>query len=443
MKPGILIVDDKEKFCKSLAENLDELGFQCSYATNSADALELLQRNFFCVAIVDVVLGQEKGLEVMNKIRKVNKRIPVIMVTGFASIDTAVQSIKNGAFDYIQKPINFDKLLKTIENAIKNFELEEENIALKERILEMSPNIVTANREMISLLAKAEKFATTDLPILICGENGTGKELVADFIHARSSRRTFRMLKMNCAAFPESLLDNELFGHEKGAYTGAEAAFKGVFEQAHKNSLFLDEIGEMPLPIQTKILRAIQNREIRRIGGSEVITVDVRFITSTNKDLPALIAEKKFREDLFYRLNTVVLKIPPLRERKDDIPLLVEHFLNEFATVHAKPVLSASDELIGKLFDFNWPGNVRELKNTVYYAAAIASRDSIDIDDLPAGMLSYDSSRPSDNIREEMERNLILKILKKSNNNKKMAAELLNVSRNTLYNKMKKYGLSY
>ena len=307
----------------------------------------------------------------------------------------------------------------------------------------MSPNIVTANREMISLLANAEKFAVTDLPILICGENGTGKELIVDFIHARSSRRTFRMLKMNCAAFPESLLDNELFGHEKGAYTGAEAAFKGVFEQAHKNSLFLDEIGEMPLPIQTKILRAIQNREIRRIGGSEVITVDVRFITSTNKDLPALIAEKKFREDLFYRLNTVVLKIPPLRERKDDIPLLVEHFLNEFATVHAKPVLSASDELIGKLFDFNWPGNVRELKNTVYYAAAIASRDSIDIDDLPAGMLSYDSSRPSDNIREEMERNLILKILKKSNNNKKMAAELLNVSRNTLYNKMKKYGLSY
>jgi DNA-binding NtrC family response regulator len=443
MNREILIVDDKEKFCKSLAENLDELGFQSYYATNGTDALEILQRHHFKAVIVDVVLGDENGLEILKRIQKVNRRIPVIMITGYASIDTAVQSIKNGAFDYIQKPVNFDKLLKTIENAIKKSELEEENVALKERIIELSPSIVTANGEMISLLEKAEKLAATDLPVLICGEHGTGKELFVDFIHTRSSRRTFKIVKMNCAAFPESLLDNELFGHNRGAYTGADSVFKGVFEQAHRSSLFLDEIGEMPFSIQTKILRAIQNKEIKRVGGSEIITVDVRFITATNMDLPTLIAEKKFRDDLFYRLNTAVLKVPPLRDRSDDIPLLVDHFLREFSSDHEKPVLRSSENLLDKLIGYRWPGNVRELKNAVYYAAAITSRDFIDIEDLPTNLSTYRRPGESENIREDMERNLILTVLKKSNNNKKKAAETLNLSRNTLYNKMRKYGLAF
>jgi transcriptional regulator with PAS, ATPase and Fis domain len=242
--------------------------------------------------------------------------------------------------------------------------------------------------------------------------------------------------------FPETLLDNELFGHEKGAYTGADSQFKGVFERADKSSLFLDEIGDMPLTIQAKILRTLQNHEIRRLGGNHTIMVNVRFIAATNKDLEELIKENRFRNDLFYRLNTAMLYLPPLRERKEDIPLLVEYFLSEYSNTNSTGVEKISDVVLEKFLDYHWPGNVRELKNAVNYAAAISSKDYISIEDLPPNFTPVERNKLSDNVREEMEKNLIIKMLQKANYNKKKAAELLNISRKTLYNKLEKYGIT-
>jgi DNA-binding NtrC family response regulator len=364
------------------------------------------------------------------------------MITGYGSIDTAVQSIKLGAFDYVTKPLDFDKLVKIVENAVKVSNLIEENDRLKDRLIELSPQVISQSKAMLELCEKAEKLAMTDLSILITGENGTGKEIIADFIHANSTKNSRKMLKINCAAFPESLLDNELFGHEKGAYTGADETFKGVFERADQSSLFLDEIGDMPLTIQAKILRTLQNHEIRRIGGSRTITVDVRFIAATNRDLQKLIRENTFRKDLYYRLNTAKLYLPPLRERKEDIPLLIEHFLSEYGTVNTKTTKQFSDRVFDTFLEYDWPGNVRELKNTVNYAAAISSKDYIDIDDLPSDFLDVPQYSASRNIMQEVEKNLIIKMLQKANYNKKKTAELLNMSRNTLYSKLEKYGIS-
>jgi transcriptional regulator with PAS, ATPase and Fis domain len=295
---------------------------------------------------------------------------------------------------------------------------------------------------MLKLCGKAKKLAITNLPILITGENGTGKEVVADFIHRHSARHLQKIVKINCAAFPETLLDNELFGHEKGAYTGADMAFKGVFERAHESSLFLDEIGDMPLTIQAKILRTLQHHEIRRIGGEDTITVDVRFIAATNRRLKELIESRKFREDLFYRLNAAILHLPPLRERKEDIPLLAEHFLSEYAGANAGTAKELSEEVLETFFEYHWPGNVRELKNALNYAAAISSGSVIGRDDLPPHFAPISPQEAiSENIREDTEKTLILKALHKVNYNKTKAADLLKMSRKTLYNKLEKYGI--
>jgi DNA-binding NtrC family response regulator len=338
--------------------------------------------------------------------------------------------------------VDFNKLTTIVENAVKMSNLTEENRNLKDRLNEMSPHIITHHTSMLELFKKARQLAMTNLPILITGENGTGKELIVDFIHANSARNARKLLKINCAAFPESLLDNELFGHEKGAYTGAETAFRGVFERAHESSLFLDEIGDMPLTIQAKILRTLQNQEIRRIGAERTITVDVRFIAATNKDLRELIEKGQFREDLFYRLNTAIIHLPPLRERKEDIPLLVEHFLSEYASMNSTEVKTISDSVWEAFLDYDWRGNIRELRNAVNYAAAISLHDVIGIADLPPHFSSSETTYTSDNIREDMEKTLIIKTLKKVNYNKKKTARLLNMSRSTLYSKLEKYGIA-
>jgi DNA-binding NtrC family response regulator len=439
MKGNILIVDDKVKLCKSLVENFDQSGYQSFYATNRKKALSLFSRHRIHAVLLDIMLGEENGIEVLKELLLLQQNIPVIMITGYASIDTAVQSIKLGAFDYVTKPLDFDKLLEIVENALKIAKLSEENRHLKNRVIELSPRIITRNQTILKLCSKAKKLAATNLPILICGENGTGKEIIADFIHANSPRNARKMLKINCAAFPESLLDNELFGHEKGAYTGADSAFKGVFERADESSLFLDEIGDMPLTIQAKLLRALQTHEIRRLGGEHTVTVDVRFIAATNKDLETLIDQQKFRQDLLYRLNTAMLSLPPLRERKKDIPLLVEYFLSEYSNMNSTSVEKVSPAVLEKFLEYDWPGNVRELKNTVNYSAAISSKDFIDLEDLPPNFMYPKQHKTSENIREEMEKKLIIKMLQKAAYNKKKAAELLNMSRRTLYNKLEKY----
>ena len=442
MKRRILVIDDKVKICQSLAQNFDQRGYHTFYATSGKKAFQLFSKHPISVVLLDIMLGEENGIDVLKKLLTLHPNVPVIMITGYGSIDSAVKSIKLGAFDYITKPLNFEKLFNVVESAAKISGFSEEDLPIQGSSVVGLPKIITQNKTILKLCGKAKKLAISNLPILITGENGTGKEVIADFIHQNSTRRTQRIVKINCAAFPETLLDNELFGHEKGAYTGADTAFKGVFERAHESSLFLDEIGDMPLTIQSKILRTLQHHEIRRIGGERTITVDVRFITATNRHLKELLESRKFREDLFYRLNAAILHLPPLRERKEDIPLLAEHFLVEYASTNARTPKELSGEVLEMFFEYHWPGNVRELKNAVNYAAAISSGPVIGRDDLPPHFVPISPQEAiSDNIREDTEKTLILKMLHQANYNKTKAADLLKMSRKTLYNKLEKYGI--
>lgn len=439
MLEEILIVDDNLDFSRSLGENLQQLGFRSVMARNGPDALSKLSPGVIQLVLLDIVLGEEDGLDVLKRIRRVAPGLPVIMITGYASVATAVQAMKLGAMDYIQKPVNIAVLSKLIDNAISisSHGVDSEGGA------DFPPKIITQNEAMLELLSKAERIARTKLPVLICGENGTGKELIADFVHANSTRNSCPIVKVNCSAFSEGLLDNELFGHEKGAYTGADSTFRGVFERSDKGTLFLDEIGDMHSSIQAKILRTLQDGEMRRIGGSELINVDVRVVAATNKDIPRMIAERAFREDLFYRMNAATLEVPPLRDRKEDVPLLIDYFLNSGQLQSSETRLRVSDEVMNVLLTHSWPGNIRELKNTISYAASLAVGDVIRSADLPPALTSAASDRP---IRppgtpiEDMERLMIGNALRTCGNNKKRAAEKLNISRNTLYSKMRKYG---
>ncbi len=439
MKKSLLVIDDKEKVCHSLVRNFNQRGYHTLYATTRGEALRLSSSQAVDVVLLDVMLGEDNGLDVLTDLRHQNSMVPVIMMTGYGSIDSAVESMKLGAVDYVTKPLNFEKLLTIVERAtLQPFPHAEH---LSGDVVFPAPYIITKNSRMIELCHKAERLAHTDLPILITGENGTGKEVLADFIHRHSARSANTMLKINCAAFPETLLDNELFGHERGAYTGAEKNFRGVFERAHDSSLFLDEIGDMPLTIQAKILRTLQNHEIRRIGGEQTIHVNVRFLAATNKDIEELLESQRFREDLYYRLNTVMLHLPPLRERKEDIPALITYFLAEHAVTHTMPAKTISEQILERFLDYHWPGNVRELKNAINYAAAISTTARIALDDLPPHFQRIEPNPISENIREDTEKTLILKALQRANHNKTKAAELLKMSRKTLYNKLEKYGL--
>ena len=442
METGILIIDDNIKLCKSLAQNFDQLGYRSHYAQDSVTALSILSERDIRVVLLDVVLGKEDGTEVLVKLLAQNANLPVIMITGYGSIETAVKSVKIGAYDFVQKPLDFNKILNIVENAMKMSDLQKENRELKDRIHELSDRIITRNKLMSDLCARAQRLAATDIPVLILGGNGTGKELLANFIHIHSKRSAYKMSSVNCAAFPESLLDNELFGHEKGAYTGADSTFVGIFEKANMGTLHLDEIGDMAIATQAKILRTLQDNEIRRIGGNKSIKIDVRFIASTNKDLKGMIETGEIREDLYYRINAATLYIPPLKDRMDDIPLLVDHFLKTSCLDNSRSVIGISDGVLKRFLRYDWPGNIRELKNTINYAATMSRGEVIQLADLPSSFMDIDRAEDDFNIMEETEKALILRVLKQSDNNKKRAAERLDISRKTLYNKMKKYGIS-
>jgi DNA-binding NtrC family response regulator len=404
---------------------------------------------------MDIMLGNDDGIACLRSIHEEDSSLPVIMLTGFATIDNAVLSMKLGAFDFVQKPFDFEHLKLILDNAVRLRKLQGENRDLQERISDLSPRLTYTSAAIFALMAQAQRIAGTDLPILLRGETGTGKELMADHIHAKSLRRARPILKINCAAFPDSLLDNELFGHERGAYTGATGLFKGIFERADGGTLFLDEVGDMPLTIQAKILRVLQNSELRRIGGSETIKVNVRFIAATNKDLAGLIHEGLFREDLFFRLNTITLEIPALRNRMEDIPVLAEHFVDEFRNSSGCSAKEISAEARKALLEYPWPGNVRELKNTMLYACAMTSGPTIRLTDLPHSLslngrsMSQSpetaalvaSSKYGHDPRSQAEAEVIRSVLLESRHNKKRCAEILKMSRNTLYRKIAQYGL--
>lgn len=441
MNYTVLIVDDLEKLCRIIAKNFEVIGHTAFYSIDGDEGLKILRDKNIDVVLLDLKLGSEDGIEVLKKMKKIKPQVPVFMITGHGTISNAVYSIKNGAYDYIQKPVNFDKLIKMIENAVSLENLREENDQLNKMLRQKAVNLFhTVNDHMLNLLEKIRKFSETEYPVLITGESGTGKDLIADFIYSNSKRKNFDLNKINCAAFSESLLDDELFGHNKGAFTGADSDFMGIFERTSGGTLFLDEIGDMPLSIQAKILRTLQNGEIKRLGGKVNRIVDVRFIAATNKNINELVITGDFREDLFFRLNTFQIHIPPLRERKDDIALLSRIFLKEYAFQSGSNEKSLDNSVEDFFSSYIWSGNVRELLNVINYSCTISTDLIINMQDLPNYLSRKTVQTPTTlKMREEGEKQTILNALKICSYNKTKASEMLRISRRTLYNKMEKY----
>ena len=375
--PKVLVVDDKLSLCESLVANFENHGYQAAFALQAEAAFECLNRDKFDVMLLDVKLGDDDGIDVLQKALVLQPELIVIMMTAFATVESAVEAMRLGAKNYLRKPVRFNaflELLRDVGSSEKNANSESASKSVK--VQYHAP-------AMSELYAKARMIANSDIPVLVCGESGTGKELLVEYIHANSQRKGREIQKINCAAFPESLLDNELFGHEKGAYTGADQAFQGVFERSDRSTLFLDEIGDMPLTIQAKILRVLQEQEFRRIGGKELRKVDIRFIAATNKDLPAMVAQKEFREDLYYRLNSAKFQLPPLRERRSEISQLANYFLSNFDSKAQTVIHVFNPEVLTIFENYRWPGNVRELKNVVQYAASICNGSNIGKEHLP------------------------------------------------------------
>lgn len=433
-----MIIDDKEKLCRILAHDFENIGYKAHYALNSSTALPYIRGKKADVVLLDLRLKDEDGIDILKEIKAIDPSIPVIIMTGYASIETAVDAIKLGAWDYMQKPLPFARVQRVVENALQSSRLSSENAELKNRLSSSTAAYQSMNPGINNLMMKIHKMAETDFPVVFIGESGTGKEIMAEYVHNHSTRASRKMFKINCASFPANLLDNELFGHEKGAYTGANSLYKGIFEQADGGTLFLDEIGDMPLEIQARVLRTLQNSEIRRLGGDKTIKVNVRFIAATNKDLEEQIKEKQFREDLYYRLNTALFRLPPLRERKDDLPGLISNFMKDYGEEKA-----LDGEVRNIINSYFWPGNIRELKNVINFAMTMSSDEMVRKQDLPPYLTGKDNTPAELNDKEPelLEKEELLAALKKCRYNKKKTAEYLNISRRTIYNRLEKHGL--
>lgn len=439
---NILVVDNEERMCKIIKAALEMENHTIDMAFSGSAAVELLESDkSYDIIITDLKMQGVDGIQVLKKAKDLPSAPEVILITAFASQQTAVEAMRSGAFDYLIKPFEMEELSLRINRIIAQKELLAENIQLKEELKSQQvQNIVGKSSKMREVYRLINKVAESDATVLILGESGTGKELVAEAIHAQSNRAKQRFIAVNCAAVPESLLESELFGHEKGAFTGAIERKIGIFETADKGTLFLDEIGDVSLGIQAKLLRVLQNKEIIRVGGREKILVDARVLTATNRNLETMIKEGTFRSDLYYRINIFPLPLPPLRERKEDIPELIEHFLERLGekgiTARAKVML----------MEYDWPGNIRELLN-ILERAAIVAETTIDVEHLPAigSNLKVEKGTfqiPEEGINlDEVEKNLILDALEKADGNKTKAAELLGLTRRRLYSMMDRFGI--
>lgn len=451
-KYDILVVDDDAAHRFMLKMLLTSWGYNVSEAGDGDKAVDAVKDRPYDLVLMDIRMINMSGLDALEHIKNYNPAIPVILITAYASIETAVEGIKKGAYDYLQKPLNFDELRIKIERAIEHRKLKEENIYLKRRIKDDrdGPVIIGRSYPMTRLLEMVSQVAPTEATVLITGESGTGKELIAEAIHHQSPRRNGPLVKINCAAIAETLLESELFGHEKGAFTGADRRREGKLRQAEGGTIFLDEISESSLAMQAKLLRVIQDREITRVGGTEVIKVNVRIIAATNKDLVTAVKMGNFREDLFYRLNVVTLYVPPLRERKEDIPLLAEHFLRYFSSKNGKDIRGFTPRGMDKLLKHSWPGNVRELMNTIERAVIFCQKEFIDGEDIHfLSALTDEESLPTTLERfagctslDEVEKELIIATLKRCAGNKSETARRLGITRRTLLLKMKKYHIN-
>ncbi len=457
-KDKILVADDEKSMREFLEIMLKKEGYRVTLASNGEEVIKLLEKDIFDLALVDLRMPKQDGLSVLKRIKTVSPETIVIVITAYASADTAIKAMKEGAYDYITKPFKIDEMKLIIQNALEKRRLQKENLILKQVVRDryQFDNIIGQSPKMLELYDLLEKVAPTKTNILITGESGTGKELVAKAIHYNSPRREKPFVTLNCGAIPESLIESELFGHMKGAFTDAIATKKGLFEVADEGTIFLDEISELPLMMQVKLLRVLQDREFKRVGGTEDIRVDVRIISATNKDLEEAVREKQFREDLFYRLNVIQIRLPSLRERKEDIPLLVNHFIKRYSEELGKQITGVSPEALRILMQYDYPGNVRELQNIIERSVALESSQELTAQNLksyldeqfPMKRKALDLEIPSEGIDlekivEDVERTLLLKALDRSKGIKKKAAELLHINFRSMRYRLEKYGLNH
>jgi DNA-binding NtrC family response regulator len=448
----ILVVDDEEQMRELLTKVLSKNGYHVSVCGEGAEALALLEREPVDLVVTDVRMPGLGGMEALRAIKELNPEIVVIIMTAFGSIDQAVQAVKEGAYDYINKPFKIDEMLLTIEKALEERRLRHEVSTLRQelRTRYRFDNLIGKSRAMQDVFSLIEQVANSRSTVMVYGKSGTGKELAAKAIHYNSPRATKAFVAVNCAAIPSELLESELFGHEKGSFTGAIATKVGKFELATGGTLFLDEVGSMRLDLQAKILRALQEREVERVGGTRTIKIDVRVIAATNRELKKAVDEGTFREDLYYRLNVVPITLPPLRQRRDDIPLLVEHFIAKYNREFNRKVKGFSAGATAALYQYNWPGNVRELENVIERAVALAQSETISLRELPLDIsilgrdMIEDIQKVGLSLREarnHFERQYILNILEKVQWNQTEAARVLGLHRNTLLWKLQRLGI--
>ncbi|OFZ82755.1 MAG: Fis family transcriptional regulator [Bdellovibrionales bacterium RIFOXYD1_FULL_44_7] len=462
MSRSVLVVDDEASIRQSLEGALRDEGFRVSSAASGKECLEFLKKDRCDVVLLDIWMPDMDGLETLKHIKAGLADQTVIMMSGHGTIDTAVRSTKLGAFDFVEKPLNLERLLVLLHNACSVHDLARENQALRKQV-EKSKVLVGDSAPMKQIKELIKRVAPTTGSVLIVGENGTGKELVANSIHALSSRYNKPFVEVNCAAIPEELIESELFGHEKGSFTGATQLRRGKFDLAHGGTLFLDEIGDMSLKTQAKILRILQEQKFERVGGTQTIAVDVRVVAATNKDLKAEIQRNQFREDLYYRLNVIPFHVPPLRERKEDIPLLTGHFMKEFTSLHGKAEREITPEAMQVLLSYPWPGNVRELRNFIERMVILTSDSEDGKKILAASILSHlkddaftlrnegavsevqdeQANTPKNlrDARQEFEKDFIIKTLKENDWNISKTAAVLGIERSYLHRKIKSYGI--
>ena len=460
-KISLLVADDDTAHRTMLRKLLSGWGYVITEADDGGSAVEAVRRQPFDLILMDIRMIKVSGLTALTEIKAFNPAIPVVIMTAYASVETAVEALKKGAYDYLTKPLDFDELRLTLERAFDHSHLKEENRLLRASLGERFDrrNLIGRSVAMTHLIETASQVAPSEATVLITGESGTGKEMIAGLIHTNSLRKDGPFVKFNCAAIAETLLESELFGHEKGAFTGADRRKEGKFRQADGGSLFLDEVSEMSVGMQVKLLRVLQEREFTRVGGEEVISIDVRLIAATNRDLLREVGTGRFREDLFYRLNVVTLFVPPLRERQEDVPLLAQEFLVRFAEKNRKSIKGFTPQAMDRLLRHPWPGNVRELMNAVERGVVLSRGEYLDETELsllPPGQgapaspgreeavqktTAGEPAPPGSPSLEAVERETILRTLESAGGNKSEAARRLGITRRTLHQKLRKYGM--
>jgi len=441
-KISILVVDDELVIRESLHGWLKKSGYRVDTAEGGSSALAMLEKTPYDLLFLDIMMPVMSGIEVLEVVKEDYPQTLVVMITAYGSVETAVQAMKRGAVDYLMKPFDPDQLSLLTEKLMQQKRIMDENIFLREQIAEAIrfENLVGRSEAMQELFTMIQDVAESDSPVLITGETGTGKELVAKAIHAKSARCNGPFIAINCGGFPEQLLESELFGHERGAFTGAHRAKKGRLDLAHRGTLFLDEVGTVPLKMQVDLLRVLENKEFHRLGGTTEIEVDFRTIAATNRDLQQAIKKGEFRQDFFYRLNVISLHIPPLRERRDDIPLLAEHFLDRYSRETNKGIDTISKEAMALLRQYDWPGNVRELENAIERAVVIGKKRRLDLEEF-SFLAPHLSAAAETYSLEKTQIAHLLRVLKEFNWNITKAAQALEINRVTLHKKIKKYDL--